>query len=249
MFLGAATIGTLATGSGQSEQWNATVDRVRGSASTKQAAGGSVTMSWTVTGGATERFWAIAAVPIGASGCAYDLTVAIDPAGGGTTNGRRRPSLRRGSLVPVTATAQPATPSITGAATAPESGACQVTMTASKSVTAHFVQIMHDLTVAVDPAGGGTKQPWRPSYAEGSVVPSPPPPQPATLRPLERRLHRKRRLPGHHDRHRSVTTRFAPHPGRCSLDGEVDSGDALIILSCDAGINTGCCPMVLRRRK
>ncbi len=59
-----------------------------------------------------------------------------------------------------------------------------------------------------------------------------------------RRLHRKRRLPGHHDRRRSVTAHFSRILGDVNLDGEVDSGDALIILSCDAGVDTsGFCPM------
>jgi len=64
VFLGAGTIGTLAAGGGQMDQWNETVDRVRGAASTEEATGVSVTMSWAVSGGATSRYWAIAAVPI-----------------------------------------------------------------------------------------------------------------------------------------------------------------------------------------
>ena len=79
VFLGAATpLGTLGAGSDQAQQWNATIDRVRGAASTEEATGTSTTMSWTVTGGATARYWAIGAVPINPApvGPTHDLTMA-----------------------------------------------------------------------------------------------------------------------------------------------------------------------------
>ena len=87
VFLGAATIGTLGVGADQTEQWNKTAGRVRGAASIEEATGASTTMSWTVTGGATARYWALAAVPINPApvGTTYNLTMVTDPSDGGTT--------------------------------------------------------------------------------------------------------------------------------------------------------------------
>jgi uncharacterized repeat protein (TIGR02543 family) len=103
----------------------------------------------------------------------HDLTVAVDPVGGGTTT----PSVgvhsyAEGSVVDITATPADGYAFDEWSGDCSGSGACQVTMDADKSVTAHFSQITHDLTVAVDPVGGGTTTPsvGVHSYAEGSVV-------------------------------------------------------------------------------
>jgi uncharacterized repeat protein (TIGR02543 family) len=103
----------------------------------------------------------------------YNLTMAVDPLGGGTTN----PAVgvhayTTGTVVNITAT--PATgytfSSWTGACSG--SGSCSVTMDADRSVTAHFAQITHNLTVAVNPVGGGTTNPavGVHTYAYGAVV-------------------------------------------------------------------------------
>ena len=103
----------------------------------------------------------------------YNLTVAVSPAGGGTTN----PAVgvhayAAGTVVAVTAT--PATgyvfSSWSGACTG--TGACSVTMDADKTVTANFTPIMYNLTTAVSPAGGGTTDPavGVHAYAAGTVV-------------------------------------------------------------------------------
>ena len=52
---------TLTVGPSQSQLWNAFVSNTRAAASTEQATGGSVTMSWTA---ASASYWAIVAVPI-----------------------------------------------------------------------------------------------------------------------------------------------------------------------------------------
>ena len=51
-------------------------------------------------------------------------------------------------------------------------GTCSVTISTDKSVVAHFTQITHTLTIAVDPVGGGTTTPsvGVHSYPEGTVV-------------------------------------------------------------------------------
>jgi len=103
----------------------------------------------------------------------YNLTIAVDPAGGGTTNPAVGVhSYTEGAVVSVTATpaAGYAFDHWSGDCTGSE--ACQVTMDSDQSVTAHFTGITHDLTVAVDPDGSGTTNPEAGvhSYAEGIVV-------------------------------------------------------------------------------
>jgi len=107
------------------------------------------------------------------TGITYDLTVAVDPAGSGTTN----PAVgvhayAHGIVVDITATpaAGYAFDHWSGACTG--TGACSVTMDGDKVVIAHFVVVTHDLTVTVDPAGGGTTDPAAGvhTYAEGAVV-------------------------------------------------------------------------------
>ena len=107
------------------------------------------------------------------TGLSYDLTVAVSPSGGGTTN----PAVgvhpyAYGVVVNVTAT--PAAgytfTSWSGACTG--SGACSVTMDAAKTVTANFTVINYNLTTAVSPSGGGTVNPAAGvhAYAYGTVV-------------------------------------------------------------------------------
>jgi uncharacterized repeat protein (TIGR02543 family) len=102
------------------------------------------------------------------------LTVAVDPVGGGTTDPAVGTHLYAlGAVVPITAT--PAIgyvfSSWSGACTG--SGSCSVTMDADKTVTAHFVQMTYNLTVAVNPVGGGTTSPavGVHAYPAGTVVP------------------------------------------------------------------------------
>jgi len=103
----------------------------------------------------------------------FNLTVAVNPIGAGTTD----PAVgvhayESGSVVVVTAT--PATgftfTGWSGACTGTDP--CSITMDADKSVTANFSGIFYNLTVAVNPAGGGTTDPavGVHAYAAGSVV-------------------------------------------------------------------------------
>ena len=111
-----------------------------------------------------------------ASGTTYDLDISVDPVEGGTTNpAAGTHTYAENTVVNITAT--PATGYVfdywSGDCTG--SGTCSVTMSAAKSVTAHFV-VAHKLTLAVftDRGGpGGTTSPavgdhW---YATGTVVP------------------------------------------------------------------------------
>jgi uncharacterized repeat protein (TIGR02543 family) len=102
-----------------------------------------------------------------------NLTIYVNPVGGGTTIPTAGVnSYLEGSVVEVAATA--ATGYVfdywSGACTG--SGACTVTMDMPKSVTAHFTAVFHDLTITVDPEGGGTTTPsvGLHTYPEGSVV-------------------------------------------------------------------------------
>jgi uncharacterized repeat protein (TIGR02543 family) len=101
--------------------------------------------------------------------------VAVSPAGGGTTDPAvGTHTYAEDTVVDVTAT--PATgyefDHWSGACTG--TGACQVTMDADKSVTAHFtlLPVTYDLTIAVSPAGDGTTDPavGTHTYAEDTVV-------------------------------------------------------------------------------
>jgi uncharacterized repeat protein (TIGR02543 family) len=127
----------------------------------------------TGTGACSVTMDANKAVTAHFSQITYDLTVAVNPIGAGTTS----PAVGvhtyvAGTVVNVTAT--PAAGYVfdhwSGACTG--SGACSVTMNADKTVTANFTGITYDLTVAVDPAGGGTTNPavGVHAYAEGTVV-------------------------------------------------------------------------------
>ena len=112
-----------------------------------------------------------------ASTTTYDLDISVDPGAGGTTNpAAGTHSYTENTVVNITAT--PATGYVfdywSGACTG--SGACSVTMSAAKSVVAHFA-LAYNLTTAVltDRIGqtGGTTSPavgdhW---YKAGTVVP------------------------------------------------------------------------------
>ena len=103
----------------------------------------------------------------------FDLTVAVDPALGGTTMPAAGVhSQAEGTVVAVSATPASGYEFDHWGGDCTGTGSCSVTMDADKSVTAYFTQIMHDLTVAVDPALAGTTVPavGVHSYAEGSVV-------------------------------------------------------------------------------
>lgn len=93
VFIGAsATTHTLTVNSGQAELWNilgytssSTSFNTRGSASTKPATAGDVTMGWTTGGyGTTATRWAIAAVPINPAPAGTTFTITASAGTGGS---------------------------------------------------------------------------------------------------------------------------------------------------------------------
>ncbi len=86
-FLGAGSASyVLTVGPNQTQLWNpAYVANLRGAASIEQATTSSVTMSW---GANTASYWVLVAVPINPApaGPTHDLTMAVNPGGGGTTD-------------------------------------------------------------------------------------------------------------------------------------------------------------------
>ena len=91
---GTGSTQTLTPGAGQTSHWDTySPSLCTGAASTRQATGGSVTMSWTA---GTSAYWAIAAVPINpaATGPALDTITVTAPTG--TT------SKAQGASLPVT---------------------------------------------------------------------------------------------------------------------------------------------------
>jgi uncharacterized repeat protein (TIGR02543 family) len=107
------------------------------------------------------------------TGITYELTMAVDPIGAGTTD----PSVgvhayAEGAVVDITAT--PATGYAfdywSGDCTGTDP--CQVTMDEDRAVTAHFTEVTYELTIAVDPVGGGTTDPavGDHTYPAGTVV-------------------------------------------------------------------------------
>ncbi len=181
VFLGGNPPATLTPGSGQTQlgDWNKTVSNTRGAASIEQATGTSVTMSWTA---ASSSLWVIAAVPLKPApvGTTYDLTVAVSPAGGGTTlPAAGTHTYPENTVVAVTATPAPGYKFDRWEGACTDSGACQVTMTEDKTVTAYFTELpQYTLTVgtsgngsvALDPAGG--------LYYEGTTITLTPVPGP-----------------------------------------------------------------------
>ena len=176
VFLGAATLPSLTAGSGQTQHWNANIDRARGVASTKLATTTTTEMSWTPSGGATAYYWAIAAVPINpaATGPTQQLTVAVDPAGGGTTSPSAGVHIyAQGATVNVTAT--PAEhyefDRWDGACTGTDPDVCPVTMDVDKTVTAFFTEIPeYTLTVNTSGPGSVTLDPPGGTYYRDTVV-------------------------------------------------------------------------------
>ena len=92
----------------------------------------------------------------------YDLTASADPSAGGTVTIEgsppqhwRRSTFDAGNVVPVTATPNSGYRFTGWSGDCTGTGACSVTMTADRSVTAHFVRT-YTLTTTADPSGGGT---------------------------------------------------------------------------------------------
>ncbi len=164
VFLGAATVPSLTVDASQNPLWNGTAGRVRGAASTEQATTTTTPMSWTASGGATTYYWAIGAVPINPApaGPTHDLTMAVNPGGGGTIDPLAGPhTYPEGTVVDITAA--PAVGYVfsgwTGDVADPNDATTTVTMDADKTVTANFTAQNYDLTMAVSPSGGGTTTP------------------------------------------------------------------------------------------
>ncbi|MBM4462655.1 MAG: hypothetical protein FJ012_04860 [Chloroflexi bacterium] len=104
----------------------------------------------------------------------FTLTIAVNPAGGGTTNPAVGTYTKdAGTVVSITATKATGYDFVnwTGDVTS-TNVTISVTMNANKSVTANFqALVMYDLTMAVDPAGGGTTTPaGTTSHLGGAVV-------------------------------------------------------------------------------
>jgi uncharacterized repeat protein (TIGR02543 family) len=105
----------------------------------------------------------------------YDLTMVVDPTGGGTTTPAEGVHNYPENEV-VAITASPAAGYTfdhwIGDVADVNAASTTVTMDADQTVTAHFIGISHDLTMAVDPVGGGTTDPpvGVHPYAENFVV-------------------------------------------------------------------------------
>ena len=141
VFMGAADPPALAPGAGQTEIWNSEGNRASGVASYEEAVSASTVMSWAPSGGSTEYYWAIGAVPINpmSGGTTYDLTIDVSPASAGTTSPAVGiHSYLESAVVDVTAEAASGYvfDSWSGACTG--SDPCQITMDGNKSVTANF---------------------------------------------------------------------------------------------------------------
>jgi hypothetical protein len=164
---------TLTVGPDQTELtgWNLWIGNARASASTEEAAGSSVTMSWTA---ASSSYWAIVAVAINPApvGPTHDLTVTVDPAGAGTTNPAAGVHpYPENTVVTVTAAANVGYTFDHWAGACTGSGACQVTMDADKAVTATFAAIpQYTLTATDDGHGSVTLNPAGGTYYAGTTV-------------------------------------------------------------------------------
>ena len=90
----------------------------------------------------------------------FDLTIGVDPAGTGTTvPAIGAHSYPYGSVVDIVPTPEVGYEFAYWTGDCEGSGACQVTVEDDTSVVAHFMTATHDLTITVDPAGGGTTSP------------------------------------------------------------------------------------------
>ncbi len=174
LFAGGNPAPVLTVDPSQTMLWAPTgIANTSGGASIEQAAGSSVTMSWTRD---NTNYWAIGAVPIrpAVGGTTHDLTIAVNPTGAGTTS----PSVgvhayAEGSMVNVTASPAAGYIFASWGGACSGSGACQVTMDADKSVTANFTAApTYVLTTAVNPTSGGTITPsaGTHTYTSGTVV-------------------------------------------------------------------------------
>ena len=83
----------------------------------------------------------------------YTLTTSASPSGGGTVSGGG--AYDTGTDVTVTATANTGYRFDRWSGACTGSGACSVTMSANRSVTAHFI-VRYTLTTSASPSGGGT---------------------------------------------------------------------------------------------
>jgi hypothetical protein len=105
----------------------------------------------------------------------YVLTTAINPTGGGTISPAAGPhTYNEGVVVPVTAIASSGYTFTNWSGACSGSGTCSVTMNADKNVTANFTALpTYVLTTAINPTGGGTISPAAGphTYNEGVVVP------------------------------------------------------------------------------
>ncbi len=102
----------------------------------------------------------------------YALTVDVNPAGAGATNPSGVTSHGYGANVTVTATANPGYTFSSWSGACSGSGACSVTMTEARSVTANFTLNSYNLTIGVSPTGGGTTTPAAGSstHSHGAVI-------------------------------------------------------------------------------
>ncbi len=117
--------------------------------------------------------WAMAAVPIkpAAAGTTYNLTVAVDPAGGGTTTPAvGSHTYAEDTVVDVTATPEPGYQFTGWSGDCTGTGACSVTMDADKTVTAHFVAEQYTLTVNIVGNGSVSKDQNQATYLYGTEV-------------------------------------------------------------------------------
>jgi hypothetical protein len=138
-FLGGSPIPTATAGAGQTKQWQTSIDRAGGIASTKQATSSSVTMSWS-TG--SSVYWAIGAVPINPAPAGPTYTLTVNITGDGSVTQNPLPPYYVGDNTPVTLTAT-ADPGWTfsawsGDGTGDAPGTRSVTMDGDKTVTATF---------------------------------------------------------------------------------------------------------------
>ena len=140
---------TLTAGVNQTQLWNAWIANARAAASTEEATGNSVTMSWTA---ASSGVWVIAAVPINPApvGTTYDLTMASD--GNGTTSPTVGVHTYAENVV-VSLSATPNTGYVFGSWTGdPDCADGSVTMDADKTCTATFVEAPPTGEVTLDGA-------------------------------------------------------------------------------------------------
>jgi uncharacterized repeat protein (TIGR02543 family) len=182
----------------------------------------------------------------------YDLTMGVDPSGGGTTDPVEGVhTYRQNDLVPIEATANPrwVFDNWTGDVADPDSASTTVTMDGNKTVTAHFTQVECTLWVVYDGNGSVALNPYGGTYACGTVVRLTAVPEDGwsfdqwsgdvtgSTNPQTITM----------DGDKSVTAHFVAEVsllGDVNGDHLVNSTDALIVLSCDAGLDTsGFCPM------